>query len=357
MQKHILRDRPIETLRGLAALLLVAYHSIEVSPEVPKGSDVYAYFAYTFSMIRMPLFTVISGYVYAMRPLLFQQPNCSLRFFTGKARRLLLPLFGATAIYAGLRWVGGSEPEASAEWWEWLSFFTHSYHVYWFLQGLLWVFVFTWILEKMKLLSKLKSFIPVFIITTVMGSVMPGSDLFSFWALGYLAPFFLLGLGLRRFEHQLNILWVSRLMAGVAIASLLLQQMIWWKDLPINITRFSWMSALVGMSCCWILVYKRFHFKPLAKIGKDAFPIYLYHLIGIAIATMLLRTMEISGNTVALFFLKVLMGVGLPMLMNEVLKRNSVTRLIFLGLKKSKKRGNYGPHKNPIFMTGSPQRS
>ena len=64
------RNTEVDTLRGLACILLVAYHVIGATPEsglkLHEGMlrDVNALLAY----IRMPLFTFLSGLVYAWRP-------------------------------------------------------------------------------------------------------------------------------------------------------------------------------------------------------------------------------------------------------------------------------------------------
>src|SRR6185503_21212738 len=62
----------IGTLRGLACVLLVAFHVVGSEPSTGlhagEGSA-YRQFAYLFQHIRMPLFTFLSGFVYAYRPL------------------------------------------------------------------------------------------------------------------------------------------------------------------------------------------------------------------------------------------------------------------------------------------------
>jgi peptidoglycan/LPS O-acetylase OafA/YrhL len=70
MQKKLVpskRNIPVDTLRGLACILLVAYHVIGVTPEsglrlhdgiLKNANELLAY-------IRMPLFTFLSGFVYA----------------------------------------------------------------------------------------------------------------------------------------------------------------------------------------------------------------------------------------------------------------------------------------------------
>ena len=86
------KDLSIETLRGLAIILMVAGHVIGDAPtNGMRASDTsgfhHAY--YSLKFFRLPLFTVISGFVYALRPVVSGR---SLIFLRGKARRILLPM-------------------------------------------------------------------------------------------------------------------------------------------------------------------------------------------------------------------------------------------------------------------------
>ena len=58
------KEDSIETLRGIAILLIVVFHCIPEVP-IPSGEFDYAHLAYSFRLIRVPLFTAISGYIYA----------------------------------------------------------------------------------------------------------------------------------------------------------------------------------------------------------------------------------------------------------------------------------------------------
>ena len=90
--KTFKKDQSIETLRGLAIILMVAGHVIgNTSAHGMRVEDdsVFRHIYFSLKFLRMPLFTVISGYVYALRPL-----NTTMigRFIKGKARRILVPM-------------------------------------------------------------------------------------------------------------------------------------------------------------------------------------------------------------------------------------------------------------------------
>ena len=88
----------MQTLRGLACLLLVGFHVIGYSTTsgmaVPDDSG-WRLFANLFTPLRMPLFAFLSGFVYAYRPV---QPGQEGRFARKKLVRLWLPLLTVTTI-------------------------------------------------------------------------------------------------------------------------------------------------------------------------------------------------------------------------------------------------------------------
>ena len=82
----------IDELRGFACLLLVSLHVIGHSPEVGmrlEEGSLLRYTADSWLFVRMPLFTFISGLVYALRPVRREHlPD----FYSKKLRRLGIPL-------------------------------------------------------------------------------------------------------------------------------------------------------------------------------------------------------------------------------------------------------------------------
>ena len=92
------RNLEIDTLRGLACLLLVAYHVIGATPSIGlKLSDgLLRELNDDLAYIRMPLFTFLSGFVYALRP---YAGNWSA-YLKGKATRLLVPMLFVGTLFA-----------------------------------------------------------------------------------------------------------------------------------------------------------------------------------------------------------------------------------------------------------------
>src|SRR6056297_1823840 len=86
------KDLSIETLRGIAIILVVIGHVIGSKSDggMRVADDSFLRHLYfSFQYLRMPLFTVISGWVYALRPV---APGNVTSFTIKKIRRIILPL-------------------------------------------------------------------------------------------------------------------------------------------------------------------------------------------------------------------------------------------------------------------------
>ena len=132
-----LESARVQTLRGIACLLLVAYHTIGSTAasglHVPNSS-LYREFTNLFVHIRMPLFTFLSGLVYAYRPL---HAGHALDFSLKKFRRLGVPLIVAsTTLYCLHSAMHHPVPALSQVW----TIVVFPYWHLWFVQALMVVF-------------------------------------------------------------------------------------------------------------------------------------------------------------------------------------------------------------------------
>src|SRR6185503_16375340 len=92
------KEQSIETLRSLAILLVVAGYIIKDDLHPETGSAITSFLEYIYYFlkpIRMPLFTVISAYLYAASP---ATQESFKKLVTGKARRILIPYFVVSAM-------------------------------------------------------------------------------------------------------------------------------------------------------------------------------------------------------------------------------------------------------------------
>ncbi|MFP4288178.1 MAG: acyltransferase family protein, partial [Bacteroidales bacterium] len=202
------KNYSVESLRGAAIILVVAGHVIgSASDGGMKVADdsAWRYFYYTFEYLRMPLFTVISGWVYALNPV---KSGSFASFNIKKIRRILLPMvFVGTAYFLLQYFTPGTNMKGNlSEIWK-IYFFP--YTLYWFLPSLFLVFVLISILDINNLVS---SFTHWMIITTLAfvfyllrDHLIPQTapNYFSYKGAIYLLPFFLTGVGLKRFKEIL----------------------------------------------------------------------------------------------------------------------------------------------------------
>ena len=160
----------VQTLRGLACLLLVAFHAVGSSSasglQVPDGSP-YREFTNLFVHIRMPLFTFLSGLVYAYRPL---EPGEALRFLGKKLRRLGVPLIVASSILYGLHLAMHDPVAPLSRMW---SVYVHPFYHLWFVQALLPVFAVLVVLESFGALATCGRYLAVLALSLVLYAYGP----------------------------------------------------------------------------------------------------------------------------------------------------------------------------------------
>ena len=94
------KNLSIETLRGIAILLVVIGHVIGSAPDGGMKIDFphpLRYFYVWIDYIQMPLFTAIAGWVYALKP--FSVKIGFAEFVRKKALRLLVPMAVVGTLY------------------------------------------------------------------------------------------------------------------------------------------------------------------------------------------------------------------------------------------------------------------
>lgn len=133
------KDPNIETLRGLAILLVVAGHviGIDATGGMKVADDsLWRYLYASLQYVRMPLFTAISGWVYALHPVAAHEAGT---FMFKKARRLLLPMICVGTLYFLIQYItpGTNRTGELAEIWK---IYLLPYTVYWYLPALFLIF-------------------------------------------------------------------------------------------------------------------------------------------------------------------------------------------------------------------------
>lgn len=315
------KDLGIETLRGAAIILMVMGHVIGAQPtgglKVADDSW-YRYLYLTLAPMRMPLFTVISGYVYAMRPVVMDRAGV---FLVGKARRLLLPLVGVSTVQYlfSVYGPGVSRTRELGDIWQ-VYFFP--FDQFWFLQAIALVFMGIFAMELTGLLRSKLGWALCLLVGMVLYVDGPEVTFFSIDGWCRLFVFFILGVGLKRFEA------LSRGRGSFGVAAALLAFTVALHQLALlgRLDPGDWMRWITlgfGLSATFLLIRLRFHDKLLATLGGFAFTIYLLHSFGVVAGRVLgMKVLGIDRREV-LFVACLLLVLG----------RFAITRRIFLGLR------------------------
>ena len=335
------KDLSIETLRGMAIILVVMGHVIgyDSTGGMKVADDSFLrHFYFTFQYIRMPLFTAISGWVYALAAVKAGSFNT---FEIKKARRILLPLLFVGGSYYILQSIvpNTNTPNPLNEIWTLLVF---PYTFYWYLYALFIVFTVVAFIDIYKLCDTVSHWLGLvaigFIVLYIRDSVIPDyvRNVWAFKNAIYLFPYFMLGLGVKRFPEVFKTKYLLTVVSMLLVAGLLLQQLAWYKIIECNLKPEGILGLSVGILGVITLLNMKFQNKQFIWIGNFAYTIYLFHSFGTSGGRILLKAGGIH-NSVAIFFISLLCGLAFPILVEKVLDKNGITRMLFLGRPMNKK--------------------
>jgi peptidoglycan/LPS O-acetylase OafA/YrhL len=323
----------IETLRGLACVLLVLYHVIGADPAhgllVNDGpvrwlNDGLAY-------LRMPLFTFLSGLVYGIRPF----TGDSRKFLVGKVRRLLVPMLVVGTLFALLQAVTPGTNSVVGPW-----YLLHLMPVghFWFVESLFWVFLLIWALERRNLMGEPGRFMLVLMLACVLYLTVRGWRWLGIEGAIYLLPYFLVGLACSRFAlgPYLTNVWIQSGLVLLAFGAVLLMGM------PVaNPDRRTVLMLVTGVSLCLLFLSLGWVSSWLAGIGRHSYAIYLFHVFFTASARIAIHLTPIDSLLLDIP-VGLVMGLAGPMLIDRVASNYKWAAALLLG-KKIKNRLTLAP--------------
>lgn len=316
------RDRQIDTLRGIACLLLVAFHVVgfdeNLGLEIASGlvrdvNDILAH-------VRMPLFTFLSGIVYAWRPF----AGDAGRFLRGKTRRLILPLLTVGTLFAAVQaWVPGTHDTVT----DWSLLHILPVGHFWFLEALFLIFLLMMALEYLGLLATPQRFGIVFLVATLVSMRGIPVPWFAINGMAYLLPFFLAGMGIRRFglARRLSRRTAMWMLAGLGLVFLAILL-----GLVDNPQRQSLPAILIGVLTCTALLQLEWQSSLLAGIGVFSYGIYLYHVFFTAGMRIVLTRLGVD-DFAPHFLLGLTAGIVGPILLERWFRRYALGRMLLLG--------------------------
>ena len=330
----------VESIRGMACLMLVSFHVVGSAEDEGLGLN-YLHPLRIFNdgldNSRMAIFAFISGFVLSAMILSSDKLQSSI---LSKARRLLIPMAAVSALHYVLRSLAGEEQQP------FLSIFFVQYAHFWFLQAM---FVLTTALLILSFLLKGQSDKAALILLVVL---TPAFILLERWNPNvlamyqglYLAPFFYSGhlfaaFLRRRREAELGDLprWVT-VAAGVFLAGMLTFNLLYILDI-VTIAR-PWSNVhrlIVGLASALFLFLLKPNAKFLVLVGSYTYVIYLFHVIFTAGSRTVLFKLLPNVDPTWFFVPCMLIGLTGPILVQHLAIKNSVTALLFLGIDKSKK--------------------
>lgn len=325
------RDAGVETLRGVAILLMVAGHVIGDGPGTGlrvRDDSGWRYAFYTLAPLRMPLFTAISGFVYALRP---ATAAGWAAFLAGKARRLLVPLAVVGGAFLALR---SSMPGVNARpsRADLPGLVIHPYAHYWYLYALAWIFLLVGPLDALGLLRTGRRW--ALLLALALFAAASGWFATAFLGLGQaqiLLPYFLLGLGLGRFGAPTGG-WFAAAVIGAGTVGLVLYQgdgLGWWR---ISGLEHYLATTLLGAAAAVAGLAWRVAWRPLAVLGGYSYGIYLMHVFGTAGARILLTRLDVTALPV-LALASLAAGLALPVLVQKAVERRRWPALLLLGMR------------------------
>lgn len=252
------RDQNLDTVRGIACVLLVLFHVVGIDSASGLRLDpdnAYRTINDALAYVRLPLFTFLSGAVYALRPVSSVDGR---RFTRGKLKRLLLPFIFVSLLFAVAQKVTPGT-NTQLEWAEIPLVLIWPYAHLWFIAALLLVFAIVGTLDYLRALDKPLHMVALFVVTCILFELRYGPAGVLGWNRAlYLLPFFVTGVMVKRFGWQ----W-ALLCALLALAS---------PGWQLTLGIISAIALLASMPVVPLLAW----------VGTYSYSIYLFHVFGSA---------------------------------------------------------------------------
>lgn len=325
----------IETLRGLACLLLVLYHVIGPlggGLKIDLGSP-FRVLADSMVYVRMPLFTFISGYIYSIYKI---RGNDFSAYCTGKVRRLIVPLFFVGVPFSVLQAIAPGVNKDVGLIQALLSFYVPVNH-FWFLQAVFIIFMFVGFLQWRGLLQTMTRLYLLFLFSAVAFLLPPFAiDAFGINGAFYLLPFFVTGMIC---HEKVAVIKQSLKVIGPVVFVLISIALLYIAavDRELIVDRRSLVGLLVGCASCVALLSSDMRSKALIWLGGYSYAIFLFHVLFAASLRFAFGRLGITDDSV-LVIGGVLCGLLGPVLLSNVFSRFALTSVLFLGERPSGKK-------------------
>lgn len=325
----------IEVIRGLACLMVVAYHVIGNDPahgmRMAEGTTWWAV-PRLFDAVQMPLFAFVSGWVFTIAT------DDLGRFRAGLAKKLLrlaLPMASVSLIYLALATATGKGEGRGV-----LDVLILPYQHLWYLQASLWLVAFA-AAGSLVFAGRRGLFAGIGLaVTLAVFLVVPrfGINLLAIEQAIYLAPYFFAGLVLRTSDAETLVLasrartgavlgWLTAVGGAAAVLTVLVFHASGPSDTPMQTApAFVAATALAGL-----MMLMRPRSSLLEAIGARSFTIYLFHVFFAAPMREVVLKIWPGVPSLVLFSIVFTVGVGVPFVLHGFITKNRWSALLLLG--------------------------
>lgn len=311
--------------------MLVAFHALDADALVATGRVDPPLIGLLLGFVRVPLFAVVAGYLAGGRPV---QGAGLAPFVSDRARRLLIPWVSVTTLMVALRFLvpGTSERMPLAQAW---TAYAYPYEHLWYLPALFVTSVVVGVVDSLRLLETARSSALTLAGVTALSSVISAPELFSLVGVPLLLPFVLLGFVLRRHGTGLLGSRVIAFASVIVVAGYACLFGYWFFGLPVDVARKSPLYLTVGIATNLLLMRWRRPVPALERVARYAYPIYLFHLIGISIGSRLGHFAHVE-HRFGRFVLELACGLIVSVIAAKLIERTAVTRFLFLGAREKR---------------------
>ena len=321
----------VETLRGLACLLVVGIHSISTLYQNNlMGDNIYILKIASFlSYLRMPLFAFLSGYVYSMRPVKFSSLR---RFIKGKIRRIIIPLFTVGTSVSLITHFFGTKGVIGIS--DALLCVIMPVGVYWFLGAIFIIFIISAVLDSLNIMNSKKNIALVIIASLLIRSIDVNiTNILSLSGALYLFPFFIFGVLMQRFDIDS----VSLKVASTVILLLAAIHISQYTGTPDDIRNERFFGSIVSICFCYFIFKLKLTSRSLVYIGGFSYSIYLFHILFVTAPRIIISKANLFDTypVYPSIVLSIFIGISAPIIFDKIISKRKTLSLLFLGKKRS----------------------
>ena len=324
----------IETLRGIAIFLVVAGHVIGSTPIGGMKIDfpsIWRFLYLWIDYLQMPLFTIIAGWVYALRPV---ERSFRNTFITKKIFRLLIPMATVGTIYFFIQYLipGTNNKSNLLESWR---IYLFPYTIYWYLPSLFIMFLLIMFIDIKKWANQFSGWIYItigaYLFMLIQQNIIPESlpNIFSYKGAVLLFPYFILGVGIQRFSPKLFSYKKKYIYLLFTFIGIIFCGLKWFYPLQ-NSALYENLKPLGIMSLLILLLHQNHTSHFWVWIGKYTYSIYLFHGFGTSGGRIILSYLGVQ-NQLIVFTISTSIALLGPILIDTILSQWNILKITLLG--------------------------